>query len=312
MLAFRFDNFARMRILVLGGSGMLGHKLVQSWRDRFEVWTTLRGNFSDYERFGIFERERTIDSLSVLETRALAAAVERARPDVIFNAVGIVKQVPTAKNSVATLLINSVLPHQLAEIAAENNARLIQISTDCVFDGTRGMYSEEDRPDATDLYGKSKNLGEVDGENCLTLRTSIIGRELTSQHGLVEWALGNRGGSVRGFANAIFSGFPTVVLADIISEVITRHPGLSGLYHLSSEPINKFDLLNLIRESYGLELEIERFEDFRIDRSLDSSMFRNATGFEPASWNEMIERMARDETPYDRWREGTNTSGSSA
>jgi len=291
-----------MRILVVGGSGMLGHKLVQRWQDDFDVWTTLRGNFADYERFGIFDRDKTIDSLSVLDTASVAAAVAKIEPDVIFNAVGIVKQVPTVNNTVETLLINSVLPHQLAQIAAKSNARLVQISTDCVFEGTRGNYTEGDRPDATDLYGKSKNLGEVVGDNCLTLRTSIIGRELTTSHGLVEWMLGNRGNSVDGYSNAIFSGFPTIVLADIISNLITDHPNLSGLYHLSSEPINKLDLLSLIKKSYGLDCEIKRYEDFHIDRSLDSTRLRQATGFEPTQWSEMIDRMAQDPTPYETWR----------
>jgi dTDP-4-dehydrorhamnose reductase len=291
-----------MRILVLGGSGMLGHKLVQCWQGEFDVWTTLRGRFQDYERFGIFDREKTIDGLSALDASAVADTVERVKPDVIFNAVGIIKQLPTSKNAVTTLLINSVLPHQLAEVARKHNSRLINIGTDCVFEGTRGNYNEDDRPDATDMYGKSKNLGEVDTENCLTLRTSIIGRELMTSHGLVEWALGNRGTTVKGFVNAIFSGFPTIVLADIISNLIRNYRDLSGLYHVSSDPINKFDLLNLIKKSYGIDLEIERYEDFRIDRSLDSSRFRQVTGFEPASWPEMIDRMAHDQTPYEKWR----------
>jgi dTDP-4-dehydrorhamnose reductase len=255
----------------------------------------------------LFDTDKTIDSLSVLDTSALKRAIEKVKPDVIFNAVGIVKQVPSAKNTVATLLINSVLPHSLAEIAVSVGARLIQISTDCVFEGTRGNYTEDDRPDATDLYGKSKNLGEVDAANCLTLRTSIIGRELKTEHGLVEWMLGNRGKTVRGYVNAIFSGFPTIVLADIISNLIRNHRDLSGLFHVSSEPINKFDLLNLIKKSYDVNIEIERFEDFRIDRSLDSTRFRDAVGFAPPGWPEMIERMADDETPYETWRNELST-----
>lgn len=281
---------------------MLGHKLVQRWQDEFDVWTTLRGKVDDYSHFGIFDPGKTIDSLSVLDTPALAAAVEKIRPDVIFNAVGVVKQVPTAKNTVTTLLINSVLPHQIADIAGKIGARFIQISTDCVFDGARGNYSEDDEPNATDLYGKSKALGEVTDDNCLTLRTSIIGRELTTAHGLVEWVLSNQGTKVNGFANAIFSGFPTIVLADIITTLIKDHPSLSGLYHVSSEPINKFDLLNLIKASYNIDLDIARYEDFRIDRSLDSTKFRRTTGFDPAPWSEMIERMANDTTPYESWR----------
>ncbi len=291
-----------MKVLVLGGSGMLGHKLVQRWQNEFDVWTTLRGKLADYERFGIYDPARTLDSLSVSDAEALENAVASVRPDVIFNAVGIVKQVPTAKNTVTTLLINSVLPHQLAGIAAKFNARLIQISTDCVFDGSRGNYTEADHPDATDLYGKSKNLGEVTDDNCLTLRTSIIGRELASSHGLVEWVLGNRGSTVKGYANAIFSGFPTIVLADIISNLIRNHSQLSGLYHVSSEPINKFDLLNLIKKSYGLDIDVERFEDFQIDRSLDSTRFREATSFIPESWESMVDRMSSDSAPYEDWR----------
>lgn len=287
---------------------MLGHKLLQRWRDGFDVWTTLRGEFAAYERFGIFDRAKTIDSLSVFDNDALQAAVEKVRPDVIFNAVGIVKQVPNAKNSVATIEINSVLPHRLADIAGNIGARFIQISTDCVFKGDRGNYSELDEPDATDLYGKSKELGEATGENCLTIRTSIIGRELQTGHGLVEWVLANRGTKVRGFANAIFSGFPTLVLADIISSLIRDHSKLSGLYHVSSEPINKFDLLNLIKESYKIDLEIERFEDFHIDRSLDSTKFRTETGFSPKPWCEMVAEMANDKTPYDSWRSSTTTA----
>lgn len=291
-----------MKILVLGGSGMLGHKLVQRWQSEFDVWTTLRGDRSVYDRFGLFAPDRTIDRVSVNDIDTVDRAVADIRPDVIFNAVGIVKQIPTAKNTVATLMINAVLPHQLAAIAERHGSRLIQISTDCVFDGARGMYSEQDQPNATDLYGKSKHLGEVDSGNALTLRTSIIGRELMTSHGLVEWALGERGKTVKGYVNAIFSGFPTIVLADIISDLIRNHGELSGLYHLSSEPINKFELLNLIKRSYGVDLEIEPFDDFRIDRSLDSTRFREATGFVPATWPEMIEKMASDPTPYETWR----------
>lgn len=297
-----------MKVLVLGGSGMLGHKLVQRWREKFDVWTTLRGDFADYKRYGIFTRERTIDSLSVLDIERVNDVIRDIQPDVIFNAVGIVKQVPTAKNAVTTLLINSVLPNQLADIVSQVGARLIQISTDCVFDGSRGMYTEDDRPDATDLYGKSKHLGEVAGDNCLTLRTSIIGRELFTSHSLLEWIIGNRGKKIDGYVNAVFSGFPTIVLADILSTLITEHSTLSGVYHLSSEPINKFDLLNLINENYELGMEVDRFEDFHIDRSLDSTKFRNATGFTPDPWKEMIETMAADETPYEDWRLGSKAT----
>jgi dTDP-4-dehydrorhamnose reductase len=221
---------------------------------------------------------------------------------VIINAVGIIKQLPSSKNVVKTLSINSIFPHKLVEVADRYSAKLIQISTDCVFDGEKGNYTEEDVSNATDVYGKSKNLGEIVGANCLTLRTSIIGRELQTSHSLVEWFLSSRGKKIKGFSNAIYSGFPTIVLADIIADLIHNHKDLAGLYHVSSEPINKLELLKLLNKAYRAEVEIKPFDDFRIDRSLDSSKFRQETGFSPASWEKMIERMANDPTPYQKWR----------
>lgn len=291
-----------MRVLILGGGGMLGHKLGQVYRERFETWVTLRGSFRDYERFDLFDRERVIESVDVFDFETVRHAFAVARPDVVINAVGVIKQLPTAKDPIVALTINSLFPHKLAELGRESNARLITLSTDCVFNGRRGMYTEADVADAEDLYGRTKFLGEATGENCLTLRTSIIGRELASSHSLVEWFLSNRGGKVKGFTNAIYSGFPTLVMAEIIADLIERQPNLSGLYHVSSEPINKFDLLKLLRDAYRVEIEIEADAEFRIDRSLDSKRFREATGFAPLSWPVMIKRMADDPTPYDEWR----------
>jgi dTDP-4-dehydrorhamnose reductase len=297
-----------MRILILGGSGMLGHKLLQAWQERFDVWTTVKNKFSDYGHYEIFDRKKTFELVDAEQPQNIGEVIKKIRPAVIFNAIGIIKQLPSSKNVIKTLTINSILPHRLAEMAEKYDARLINISTDCVFNGKKGNYTEEDPPDAEDVYGKSKNLGEVTGENCLTLRTSIIGRELRTNHSLVEWFLSNRAKQVRGFVNAIYTGFPTIILADIISDLLENHPRLSGLYHLSSEPVNKFELLNLIKAAYKIEIEIEPFEDFRVDRSLDSTKFRQATGFQPLSWPEMIRRMAADPTPYEAWRnpEGRN------
>ncbi len=277
---------------------MLGHKLVQRWQREFDVWTCVRGEFSRYEKFAIFDREKTFDSVSAENFETVENAVRRCNPQVIFNAVGIVKQLPSSKNIVKTLQINSIFPHELAVLAEKYDARLINISTDCVFDGKKGNYSEEDAPNATDIYGKSKNLGEVTEGNSLTLRTSIIGRELLTNHSLVEWFLSNRGGAVNGYVNAIYSGFPTIVFAELIADLIKNHQDLRGLYHVSSEPINKFDLLKLMKASYGIDVEIEPFEDVCIDRTLDSTKFRKETNFEPPDWREMIERMVQDPTPY--------------
>jgi dTDP-4-dehydrorhamnose reductase len=291
-----------MKVLVVGGSGMLGHKLVQVWKKRFDVWATLRNNASDYEKFGIFNSRKIIGNVRVEDFSTVEGAIGLVRPEVIFNAVGIIKQLPTSKNVINTLMINSIFPHRLAETAEKSGARLINISTDCVFDGERGNYTETDISNATDVYGKSKNLGEIAGRNCLTLRTSIIGRELGTAHSLVEWFLSNRGKKVKGFVNAIYSGFPTIVLADIIADLIDHQRELNGLYHVSAEPINKYELLRLINEAFRAEIEIEPFTEFRIDRSLDSTKFRNETGFFPESWQKMIQKLAEDPTPYDAWR----------
>ncbi len=281
---------------------MLGHKLVQFLGQHAEVWATLRGNFSEIEAFELINKQRCIEEIDIENVASIRRAIIASKPDVVINAVGIVKQLPSSKDTIKTLTVNSIFPHRLNELATEFGFRLFCISTDCVFDGIKGNYAENDLPNATDLYGKSKNLGEVISENSLTLRTSIIGRELTTSHSLVEWFLANRGKSVKGFANAIYSGFPTIVLADIIKNLIFEHPKLSGLYHVSSDPINKYDLLKLLNKAYGANIEIERDEDFKIDRSLDSTKFRNLTGFIPASWEYMVEQMANDPTPYELWR----------
>lgn len=291
-----------MKILIIGGGGMLGHKLVQTLNDRFDLWTTIRGDFHNYEKYKIFERRRTIFDLDVSDTKLLEREVEKIKPDVIINAVGIIKQIKDSKDVIKTLNVNSIFPHKLADIAEKYDSRLICISTDCVFNGEKGNYTEEEPPDAYDLYGKSKNLGEVVGENCLTLRTSIIGRELQTSNSLVEWFLSNKDKKVRGFANAIFSGFPTVFMAEILYDLIVNFKKLSGLYHVSSEPINKFDLLKLIKEAYNIDIEIERFEDFKIDRSLNSTKFRKETGFNPPDWKKLLEMMANDPTHYDIWK----------
>lgn len=291
-----------MKLLIFGGGGMLGHKLVQQFRDKFDVWATVRGRKDEYAGYGLFRQDRTLEGINVNDTAAVRAAIESVRPDVVINAVGIIKQLPSAGDVIKTLEINSIFPHRLAELGREFGFRLICISTDCVFNGEKGNYTEDSVPDAYDLYGKSKNLGEVPSENCLTLRISIIGRELGTSHSLVDWFLGNRGKKVKGFVNAIYSGFPTIVFADIIASLITDHPNLHGLYHISSEPINKFDLLGMVNEYYKAGIEIEADTEFKIDRSLDSTRFRQETGFRPLGWDEMVRRMADDPTPYDKWK----------
>lgn len=291
-----------MRVLILGGNGMLGHKLVQAFGREFDTYTTIRRSFESVSRFGIFDEERTIAEVDVTDLSTVRTAIQFVKPDVLINAIGVVKQVPDAKDLEYMARVNTELPLALGEFSKELGFRLIGISTDCVFSGKKGNYVETDEPDANDAYGKTKRLGEVSSINSLTIRTSIIGRELDTAHSLVDWFLSNRGGRVSGYRGVIYSGFPTIVLAAILVSIIKKHPQLTGVYHVSSEPINKFDLLGLLNNAYMAKINIEPDNSVVIDRSLDSTRFRKSTGFAPESWLEMIEKMAADPTPYDRFK----------
>ncbi len=292
------------RVLILGASGMLGHKFYQVCAPRFETWAAVRGAAASYARYHLFEADRLLGGVDAVAPATVSAAVRSARPDVVINAAGITKQRLAARDPVASITVNALFPHQLAALCRETGARLIHLSTDCVYSGRRGMYTEDDPPDPDDLYGRSKLLGEVSGKGCLVLRTSMIGRELNSAHGLVEWFLSHRGGRVRGYTQAVFSGLPTIVLARLLADVIERHPALSGLFHVSAAPIDKCSLLRLLRDAYGAPVEIDPFPQVRVDRSLDSRRFREATGFDPPAWSALVHEMAVDSTPYEIWRRG--------
>lgn len=212
------------------------------------------------------------------------------KPDVVVNCIGLVKQLAEADDPLRAIPINALLPHRLARLCAVGGARLIHMSTDCVFSGNRGMYSEEDAADATDLYGRSKYMGEVDYPNAVTLRTSIIGHELNGQRSLLNWFLSQEGW-VKGYTRAIFSGLPTVELARVIRDFVIPKPELHGVYHVSSQAISKYDLLRLVADQYGKEIEIVPDEALAIDRSLDSARFRDATGYVTPAWPELVRRM---------------------
>jgi dTDP-4-dehydrorhamnose reductase len=283
------------RVLVLGATGMLGHALFfhLSGRPGFTVFATVRGT-RDLDRWfpqDLLRRIRGGVDAERLDT--VVHALEEIRPDVVVNCVGVIKQSPLAKDPIATITVNALFPHLLARACGEAGVRVIHIGTDCVFSGAKGNYRESDLPDATDLYGRTKLLGEVDSRHCVTLRTSIIGHELSGRHGLIEWFLAQEG-SVRGFAGAVFSGFPTVELAGIVADRVIPNAGLAGLYHVSSAPVSKYDLLRLVGEQYVKEIRIERDEAFACDRSLDSTRFREATGYRPPPWPDMVSRMHAD------------------
>ncbi len=281
---------------------MLGHRLLLALRGDWEVWTTVRRPWCEYERYGIFDRATTLDGVDVTDIQSVIDALAVVRPSVVINCVGIIKQLPTAHDPLVSLTVNSVLPHRIQRLCRAAGARLIHFSTDCVFRGDKGMYTEDDPSDAIDLYGRTKCLGETIGAGALTLRTSIVGRELNTSSGLVEWFLSQRGKRVSGFTRAIYTGFTTHAMARILRMIIADHPDLSGTLQVASDPNTKHDLLRLLRGAYHADIDIVPEDATRIDRSLDGSRFRRLTGFVPPSWPAMIDEMAADSTPYDDWR----------
>lgn len=295
-----------MRLLVLGGTGMLGHKLWQRASDPLDAWATVRGGELLGPAAAVLDPERVVTGVSAGDIGSVERAIERSGADAVVNCIGIVKQSSAAADPVPAVRVNSLFPHEVAAICRERGARFLHVSTDCVFSGSSGGYAEEDLPDARDLYGRSKLLGEATGPGALTLRTSIVGRELESSFGLVEWFLGEAGGKVRGFEKAIFSGFTTAALADVLIEVLSGQPDLDGLWHLSAEPIDKDTLLRMLRDAFGVEIEIEADDSVVIDRSLDSDRFRSATGWQPPGWQQMVDQMAADPTPYEEIRRSTH------
>lgn len=281
----------KLKVLVLGASGMLGNAAFRLFAesDGFDVIGTVRGERSR-KLFPASLQSALISGVDVENIDSLIRVFGNTKPDVVINCIGLVKQLAEADDPLAAIPINSLLPHRLARLCAVAGARFVHMSTDCVFSGSKGMYTESDPSDAKDLYGRSKFLGEVDYPNAVTLRTSIIGHELEGARSLVGWFL-SQSVSVKGFKKAIFSGLPTVEIARLIRDYVLPNPDLHGLYHVSADPVNKYELLRLVADTYGKTIDIEVDESFVIDRSLDSSRFRSITGFQPKPWAELVASM---------------------
>lgn len=281
-----------MKVLVLGVTGMLGSAVFKRL-DR-DVRYDVRGTMRSAAGMKYFEEERQarlIANVDVLNADELTDLFVKEQPRVVINCVGLIKQFSSAKDPLATLPINSLLPHRLLKLCELSSARLIQISTDCVFSGAKGNYLESDISDAEDLYGKSKFIGEVtDSKNAVTLRTSIIGRELNSANSLVDWFLSQQE-AVKGYSKAIFSGLPTNELASVISDYVLPREDLHGLYHVSADPIDKYSLLELVAKEYGKHVVLTADSSLRIDRSLDSTRFRAEVGYNPPSWDALVASM---------------------
>jgi len=287
-----------MKVLVLGATGMLGHKLVQNLSRSFSTYGTIRSSPETFADHPAFKLATLIGGVDAYDMNCVKKVINSTKPDFVINSIGIVKQLTEALDPIKSITINSLFPHQLAGICQQKNIRLIHVSTDCVFSGNRGNYSENDPSDADDLYGKTKYLGEVACPACLTIRTSIIGRELNTAHGLIDWFLSQEGKTISGYQKAIFSGLTTIALSEIIGHIISDYPELNGVLQVASNPISKFDLLNLVKKIYCMNIIIERDIAVINDRSLNADKFRKKTNIKIPSWEYMIKEMYRDPTPY--------------
>lgn len=277
-----------MKVLILGASGMLGSAMMGLLASGdIDIHGTVRAakpSFTSNPNIFIHE------NINANDFDSIKSIFIKVAPDIVINCIGIIKQLEDSYDPLVAIPLNSVLPHQLAKICVESRARLIHFSTDCVFSGRMGGYDEGDFPDANDLYGRSKYLGEVDYPGCVTLRTSIIGHELNSSNSLIDWFLSQEG-AVKGYKNAIFSGLPTNEMARVIRDYVIPNPGLRGLYHVSVDPISKYDLLKLVSDVYGKIIEIIPDDSVKIDRSLNSKKFCEATGFKSKPWPQLIKEM---------------------
>ncbi len=288
-----------MKILILGGSGMLGHRLWANMSRTHETWVTVRGNTSRFPDHPDFPKSRIRSNVDALNFDEVTRALASIRPDLVINCIGLIKQDPWARDPLSSIQINALLPHRISLICRTAGIRMIHISTDCVFSGRKGRYVETDESDAEDLYGRTKFLGEVAYPHTVTLRTSIIGRELKSHLGLIEWFL-SQTETIKGYRKAIYSGLTTDEMSRVILNHVIPRTDLHGLYHVSSDPISKYDMLVLAREAFGRKLTIIPDDEFICDRSLNSSRFRQITGYMPASWSEMIRDLSQTCLYYER------------
>jgi dTDP-4-dehydrorhamnose reductase len=283
----------KQKVLILGVTGMLGHTLYKEMskqQELYEIYGTTR-NASGLKEYFTQEEIKSIRSgVDADNFDTVIKAIASIQPTIIINCIGIIKQLPIAKDPLTAITVNAQLPHRISLVARTANARLIHISTDCVFNGVKGNYTESDDSNAEDLYGRTKFLGEVSYPHCVTLRTSIIGHELKTEFSLIDWFMSQKD-EINGYTKAIYSGFPTYEMVNIIMNYVIPKADLSGLYHVSSEAISKYDLLCIMKDVYKKDIQINPYDDFILDRSLNSDKFMTLTGYKAPSWKSMLSDM---------------------
>jgi dTDP-4-dehydrorhamnose reductase len=286
-----------MKLLILGGSGMVGHTLIKQLSAKHEVFTILRDKM-DLQSSKFFEKilkkDRCVLIDDINQYENLNIIIKQISPDIIINCIGVIKQRNDIKNTLNMIRINSLLPHILNDICHTNKIKLIHLSTDCVFSGNKGNYKESDNPDPIDKYGESKLLGEINEGSSLTIRTSFIGPELFNKKSLFEWIKSQKNTEIDGFENAIYSGLTTLTFAQVIENIIDKHLDLSGVWQVSSDSISKFELIKMINQKFNLNIKINRNSSFQCNRSLNSSKFKKKTAIKIPSWESMINNLYND------------------
>lgn len=286
-----------MKVLILGGNGMIGHRLCHILSKRMDVWATVKKNPSCYKEYKLLSGVQLIGRVDVRDEFAIQYAIKYIRPDVVINAVGIVKQRKCNREPTTSIQVNALFPQKLATICRKSGIRVVQISTDCAFSGRKGNYTETDEPDPVDLYGRTKLLGELHAPGTLTLRTSAVGWQLDGFYGLLSWFYSQRGKKIAGYQKAVFSGLSTTALSTLIGDIIESKSELQGLYHVASVPISKHDLLIQLRDELGWDdIIITPDDELVCDRSLNGSAFYSATGWSAPSWSSMVGDLVKEWT----------------
>jgi len=283
-----------MKIIILGANGMIGYGLFDYLSKYHDVIGTLRRDKNFYKNITQLYEKNIIYGVDVKNISEIKNILISHRPDILVNATGIVKQITGQVSEADIIELNALVPHKLCQLTRSESIKLIQFSTDCVFSGKKGNYSEDDTPDPIDFYGLSKYMGEVNQKGVLTLRTSTIGLELTGSHGLIEWFLKQTGG-IDGYMNAIYTGITINELAKFVNFLITKHRDIDGLWQVAGTQINKFALLSILgAKLQRKDIQILPNKEYVCDRSLVNTKIVMKTDYKFPDWEIMLEHLAQE------------------
>ena len=273
---------------------MIGHKIAQVLQLKNEVIGTSRKKISHrvlgINKTKIFYKDFVIDDNLNF--------ISEIMPDIIINCVGVTTRRINNKNINHLSFINSILPKLINDWSIENSKKMIHMSTDCVFSGIKGDYLDDAIPDADDSYGSSKAKGEIKNNKTLTLRSSMIGREIYNHTELFEWLLKNKKGKIEGYDNVIYSGITTIRMAKIIDFILSNNLDLSGIYNIGSIAISKYELLKMFNNAFDLQIDIKKITQIKSNKVLISKKFTEITGLKTPNWNDLISEFKEDCETY--------------